>query len=212
MLTLRFTQVDAAVANGVQHLVYSSGDRGGPDRSAKDPTPVKNFAAKFNIEKHLEQCAASSSQGMTYTILRPVTFFENLVPGMHGKGFARMWEQVGDKRLQMISTKDIGWFAAQALLRPEEYRNQAETLAGDELNHKEAAAIFLQVTGRPMELAPCPVGSALKFFKPETLGSMFQWFKYAGYNANVEACRKAYPKMQDYPTWLRQSSGFAKSI
>src|SRR4051812_39336635 len=30
--------VDAAVAHGVRHFVYSSGDRGGPERSHVDPT------------------------------------------------------------------------------------------------------------------------------------------------------------------------------
>lgn len=41
-------------------------------------------------------------------------------------------------------------------------------------------------------------------------GSMFQWFKYAGYDADIEACCEAYPNMQGYRTWLKVSSGFAK--
>ena len=83
--------VDAAIANGVSHFVYASGDRGGPVQSPQDPTTVPNFIAKYKIEKHLEKQAAVSPQGMTYTVLRPVTFFENQTVDMHGKGFARMW-------------------------------------------------------------------------------------------------------------------------
>jgi len=122
---------DAAVANGVQQFVYSPRDRWGPDRSAKHPTPVKTFATKLNVEKHLEKAAAASPQSMTYTVLRPVTFVENEVPGKHERGFAQVWEH-GDKRLLlMFSTKDIGW-SAQAFLQSEDRRNRASTLAGDE--------------------------------------------------------------------------------
>ncbi|KAK1762993.1 hypothetical protein QBC33DRAFT_573726 [Phialemonium atrogriseum] len=89
--------VNAAAAHGTRHFVYSSGDRGGPERSATDPTNVRNFAAKFRIEKHLEAVSAASPQKMTYTILRPVTFFENLVNDVHGRGFACMWEQMAPR-------------------------------------------------------------------------------------------------------------------
>jgi len=115
--------IDAAVAHGVRHFVYSSGDRGGPEKSAVTPTDVKNFAAKYRIEKHLEEKALTSPQKMTFTILRPVTFFENLTTDIHGKGFARMWEQMGDKKLQFVSTQDIGWFAANSFLRPNDAVN-----------------------------------------------------------------------------------------
>jgi len=54
--------IDAAVAKGVQYFVCSSGDSGGPERSAKDPTPVKYFAVKYNVEKDLEKAAATSPQ------------------------------------------------------------------------------------------------------------------------------------------------------
>ncbi|MCJ1411777.1 hypothetical protein MMC19_005869 [Ptychographa xylographoides] len=202
--------IDAAIAYNVQHFVYTSGDRGGPYRSPVDPTSIKSFIAKFNIEKHLETRAAQSQQGMTYTILRPVTFFENQTNDIHGKGFARLWEQIGDRPLQLISTKDIGWFAAQALMYPDENRNKALSLAGDELTQAQAAKVFKEVVGKEMPIAPCPIGSALKYFKGETLGAMFLWFKEFGYGADLEACRKACPEIQDYKTWLRHSSAFVK--
>lgn len=50
-------------------------------------TKVKNFAAKYHVEKHLEEKATATPQKMTYTILRLVTFFENLTTDIHGKGF-----------------------------------------------------------------------------------------------------------------------------
>lgn len=200
--------VTAAAARGVSFFVYASGDRGGPERSAVDPTFVKNFSAKYHIEKHLEKLAQSSPHHMSYVILRPVTFFENITRDIHGKGFARMWQQMGTKKLQLVSTKDIGWFAANAFRHPDEYRNQALTLAGDELEYEAADAVFKEVTGSPMEMTPCVIGSAVKFFKKDTVGDMFRWFEEFGYGADVGECRKVHPKMLDYRAWLTERSTF----
>jgi uncharacterized protein YbjT (DUF2867 family) len=199
--------VDAAVAYGVQHFVYSSGDRGGTEKSAVTPTNVKNFAAKYRIEKHLEEKAPASPQKMTYTILRPVTFFENLTTDIHGKGFARMWEQMGDKKLQFVSTQDIGWFAANSFLRPDDAANVAVTLVGDELTQREADVLFRSAVGSPMPLAPCPVASAVKFFLKGTVGDMFRWFENEGYGGDVAVCRQMYPEMKDFKAWIEENKG-----
>ena len=199
--------VDAAVAHGVQHFVYSSGDRGGPARSDFDATNVKNFAAKYGIEKHLIAQATLSPQKMTYTILRPVTFFENLTADVHGKGFARMWEQLGDKKLQFVSTADIGWFAAASFLSPAEHAGAAVTVVGDELTQPEADAVFRQVTGRPMPIAPCVVANTVKLVLRDSVGDMFRWFGESGYGGSVEACRETYPPIQDFRAWIEANKG-----
>ena len=205
--------IDAAIANGVSHFVYASGDRGGPVRSPQDSTTVPNFIAKYNIEKHLEKQATARLPGMTYTILRPVTFFENQTPDFKGNSFARMWQQMGDKKFQVVSTKDIGFFGAYAFLHPdsEVCHNQGISLAGDELSHAEALVIFKEVVGTSMPMAPRPVGSALKFFMNDTVGAMFKWFEEVGFGADLELCRKINPRMQDYRTWLTESSGLLKA-
>ena len=58
------------------------------------------------------------------------------------------WEQIGEKKLQLVSTNDIGWFAAHAFSHPNQYRNRALSLAGDELTQPEAALIFRDVIGK----------------------------------------------------------------
>ncbi|OCK88613.1 nucleoside-diphosphate-sugar epimerase family protein [Cenococcum geophilum 1.58] len=81
--------VDAALAHGARHFVYSSTAR-----------------------------LAES---------RPTGFFENMKPGFQGAVFAGVlrYNLPRGYKLGFISTDDIGWFAAQAFLRPEapEYRN-----------------------------------------------------------------------------------------
>ena len=207
--------INAAINHSVRHFVYSSGDRGGP-RSDDNRTAVKNFQMKFEVEQHLrEQCRLSEIKGsaMTYTILRPVSFLENQSLDRHGAGFGRMWMQMdnGNRKLQLISVKDIGWFAAQAFSSStgSEYHNKAISLAGDELTAKEAQAIFQEITGKKMPLAPCIVMKGLKMWLSDTIGDMFDWFEHEGYGADVAACRRANPKMLDYRTWLREYSGFA---
>lgn len=199
--------VDAAVLNGVQHFVYSSGDRGGPEKSNFDPTNVKNFAAKFNIEKHLVAQATNSPQKMTYTILRPVTFFENLTPDIHGKGFTRMWEQLGSRKLQFVATADIGWFAARSFLEPDKNAGAAITIVGDELTQPEAELAFKQTTGRSMPIAPCVIANTVKLVLSDTVGDMFRWFKEDGYGGSVEDCRKAYPGIKDFGAWMEENKG-----
>lgn len=207
--------IDAAAKHGVRHFVYASGDRGGPERSEVNPTTVKNFWMKFAIEQHLkQQSKLSETQGssMTYTILRPVSFFENQSLDRHGAGFGRMWMQMenGNKKLQLISVRDIGWFAAQAFANSTapKYQNTAISLAGDELTAKEAQMIFQEVTGKKMPLAPCIVMKGLKMWLSDTVGDMFDWFEHEGYGADVDACKEANPKMLDYRTWLKKYSGF----
>ncbi|KAL4779416.1 hypothetical protein BJX76DRAFT_365250 [Aspergillus varians] len=199
--------VDAAIAHGVHHFVYSSGDRGGPEKSPVNPTKVKNFAAKHRIEKHLMEKAAANPQNMSYTILRPVTFFENLTTDIHGKGFARMWEQMGDKKLQFVSTRDIGRVAAMSFMSPQDYQDVALTLVGDELTQTEADAVFKSTMGFSMPLAPCPIASTVKFLLKGTVGDMFRWFEHEGYGGDVAACRKLYPGMLDFKAWIEENTG-----
>lgn len=208
--------VTAAAQAGVRHIVYASCDRGGPIASDTDPTYVKNFAAKFAIEKHiLSTTAAVKARGgkMTYTFLRPVTFFDNLTADIHGHGFARFWEQVGHtKRTQMVSVRDVGWFGAQGLLYGADessvYHDGAISLAGDELTQPEGNKIFKEVIGKDMAMAPCLVGSALKMAMSTTIGDMFRWIGDVGYAASIKECQALNPEMQDFRAWLVESSAF----
>jgi len=125
--------VHAAVASGVQHFVFTSVDRGGPSKSENDATYVPHFTTKFNIEKYLKEKAATSPQRMTWTILRPVAFFDNLTPDFQGKSLSRIKKQM--EPVNIIGTRDIGRVAAQAFLDPENNQFKTHTLAGDSMDY-----------------------------------------------------------------------------
>jgi len=129
--------IDAAVAHGVKHIVFSSVDRGGDDKSWTNPTTVKHFLAKHNIELYLRDKAEKADKEdtgkFTWTILRPVCFMDNMNPGFFCSVFTAMWNAAlsPKTKLQLVSVRDIGVFASKALREPERWAGRAVSLAGD---------------------------------------------------------------------------------
>ncbi|KAI9870784.1 MAG: hypothetical protein M1830_001726 [Pleopsidium flavum] len=199
--------VDAAVANGVQHFLYSSAERGGPEKSDADPTNVPHFASKYAIEKHLLSQAAASRQKMTWTILRLTAFFDNLTPDFMGKAFAAMWKSMGDTKLMLVSTRDIGRFAAGVFEDADNYRNKAISMAGDELTFDEACEVYEKVIGKSMPVTFVGVGRAI-MWAVKDLGLMFKWFVDVGFKVDIRELRRMDPELQDFGTWLKDSSKF----
>jgi uncharacterized protein YbjT (DUF2867 family) len=198
--------IDASIAHGVKHIVFTSIDRGGA-ASDQTPTSVGHFAAKYRIEKYLKEKTAKS--GITWTILRPTAFMDNLSPDFNGKAFASMWAGIGNKPLQLVSLKDIGHFGAVALLEAEKYKGQAIGLAGDELTLNEACNVFRETMGYEMPRTFRFVGAMIKFMLKE-VREMMGWLETSGYKVDIPALRKSYPELQDFSTFLKENSGFKK--
>jgi uncharacterized protein YbjT (DUF2867 family) len=199
--------VDAALKNGVSHFVYTSAERAG-----EVPTNVPHFITKHNIEQHL--FAKTKGSNMSWTVLRPVAFFENLTPNFFGKVFTtsilmRLGEH--DKKLQLIGTSDIGWFAAQAFINAdkEEYKNKSMSLAGDELTYDEMRSIFEKKTGQPLPTTYAFLAAILHWMSAD-FGMMFRWFRAVGFAADIPALRKMKPDMKDFGTWLETESAWKK--
>jgi uncharacterized protein YbjT (DUF2867 family) len=201
--------IDAAVEAGVRHFVYTSVDRGGPAVSPTNPTAIPHFVSKHNVEKYLEDKAASSPQQMTWTILRPTAFYDNLTPDFMGRVFARAMQQMEPKRLQLISARDIGRTAARVFSSRslERYAGVGISLAGDELNFGEMKRIFEEEVGYQMPLATGWIVSAIKWAVAD-FGIMFGWFETDGYGVDVEGLRREDPELEDFRTWLRNESKF----
>jgi uncharacterized protein YbjT (DUF2867 family) len=76
--------VDAALEHGVETFVYTSVDRHGADSEIQD-TDIPHFISKAHIERYLREKSAGTQ--MTWTILRPVAFLDNIVQGFVGRIF-----------------------------------------------------------------------------------------------------------------------------
>lgn len=195
--------IDAAVKSGVKHIVFSSVDRGGDEKSWDNPTKVKHFYEKHNIEVHLRDHKGD----FTWTILRPVAFMDNMNPGFFCSAFTAMWDSAlsKDKKLQLVSVRDIGVFASKALREPERWAGRAISLAGDEMTLAEARVRFNKVTGKDL---PQSFGLLAKgmLWAIADLGAMFKWFEDEGYGADIAALSGEEPDLQDFETWLKASS------
>ena len=198
--------IDASLKYGVKRFVYSSVDRGGA-ASESSPTTVPHFKSKHAIEQHLFTQAEGK---MTYTILRPVAFYEDLSDDFVGKVFATSYAAMGEKSLQMIATSDIGFFAAQAFLKPEEYEGVRLSIAGDELTFAEFKNVFEKTTGKKL---PTTWGFVSGFVNMmvKDLGLMFKWFGEVGYGADVKASKKIHPGLKDFKTWVETESAWKKA-
>jgi len=184
--------LDAAKAAGVRHFIFSSVS--GVDRGAGQ----KRFEVKYQVEQYVQ------ASGVPYTILRLVTFMDNLnrsrpailsgtLPGIGLRP---------DKALFMVALADIGGFTAVILAHPQEYLSRSVELAGDALTEAQMAETLTRVIGRPVQLAAPPASSQL--LTEEQL-AFNRFLNSDGYSADIPALRRAYPELLTLERYLRQN-------
>ncbi|KAL9061586.1 MAG: hypothetical protein Q9162_000118 [Coniocarpon cinnabarinum] len=155
--------IDEALANNVEHFVYTSVDRGGNEKSWENPTDVPHFQSKHNIEQYLKTKAVGSA--MSWSVLRPVAFMDNFAPGFQTKVLMSAWKQsIGlDTPVQLVSTSDIGHYAVQSFLDPSRYSGQAIGIAGDDLSQRQIQESLRKIKGYELPPTFSIVGKALLY-------------------------------------------------
>jgi uncharacterized protein YbjT (DUF2867 family) len=186
---------DIAAESGVTHFVY--GSVGGAERSSGVP----HFESKWAIEEHIRKL------GVATTILRPVTFMDNLAKGPMRAGMLSMMKTfVPDTRpLQLIAVRDIGAFAALAFDRPQEFVGQAIELAGDALMRPQIITALKNAGLSPAISVRLP--TVLTRRMPEDLRLMFNWFAEHGYQANIPRLRARRPELLTLDAWSNPRAG-----
>lgn len=184
---------DAAARAGVRHLVYAS------VAGAERDSGIPHFESKYEVERHIAEL------GLPATILRPVFFLDNFA-GMgpqpaDGGGQVLTLALPPDVPLQMIASRDIGVFAADAFEQPETSLGSAVEIAGDELTPTRIAEVFTEVTGEPTTFRSQPV-EELRAYSAE-MATMFAWFAAAGFRADLPALRRLHPDLTTLADWLR---------
>ncbi|KAK1996940.1 NmrA-like family protein [Colletotrichum falcatum] len=203
--------VDAAIEAEAAQIVLTSVDRGGDAKSWENPTDVPHFLQKHAIEVHLRDRADELEKGgrhLRWTILRPTAFMDNANPGVFGKVWGAMWSTLpADQSLQLVSVRDIGLFAAKAIGNPEEWDRRAVSLAGDDITYAKAREIFEKVVGTDMPQTYTFIGQGM-LWAISDMGKMFEFFKREGYGADIQGLKKEEPRLQNFETWLKESSGW----
>lgn len=224
----------AAMEAGVRHVVFSATDRG--SKGEEDGTSVPHFRSKWEIERDVvARCEARNQEireqrrkkkegkgggegeegedELTYTILRPVAFYENLTDDFLGRAFVTLWRLNGpSSRLQLVSAADVGKVAAHAFLSTHapQFRNAAVPLAAEELSLEELETLFARVTGRALPATYGVVGRALRVALREQVGLMFDWFGREGFGVDVAEARARFPFLKGMQDWLGESSAWRK--
>lgn len=198
--------ITAAATHGLPYFVYSSVDRGGREISDKDPSYCKTFSDKFLIEQHLRQVCASHS--MDYTILRPTWFADNAIWGFPGQLCMTGWrENMKGKKMQVTVTKDIGRWAVEGLARPDRsgIRNQALSIASDELSFEEVDKIFVKYTGKGV---PVTYGFLARFiiWMVKDLRTMFGFIGERPYGAEM-GWLKTKVEPTTFEQWVKSEVG-----
>ncbi|KAJ7235610.1 nucleoside-diphosphate-sugar epimerase family protein [Mycena haematopus] len=195
---------DAAAVHGVRHFVYAGANFGGV---AGNRTNVPHFDTKRIGEEYLK----SAHPTLPTTVLRPVTFMDQLTLGDPASAVSRLTKIMflcqlnPTTRLQFVAASDVGAVAALALTHPEVYVGRAVDVAGDALTPHDLEAGWREVFD--VEMRPAMVGgSALSWIvrtASKDLRLMFKFFNEVGYNADIAAAREMYPEMKDWKTFLR---------
>jgi uncharacterized protein YbjT (DUF2867 family) len=178
--------IDAAASHGVAYFVYSSVDRGGRKLSDSDPSYCKTFSDKFYIEQHLKSVAAQ--ERMDYTIIRPTWFADNAHWGFPGKLCMTGWKVwMKGKRMQVVTTTDIGRWAVEGLVRPDRtgIRNEALSVASEELSFDDVDLIFKKKTGNGVPVT-YEWPASLMIWLVKDLNTMFRFINERAYGADLD--------------------------
>jgi uncharacterized protein YbjT (DUF2867 family) len=169
--------VDAARKAKVRHLVFSS------VANSDQSTGIPHFDSKYEIEQYIH------ATNIAFTILRPVSFMENweysrekILAGKISSPFST------STRMQQISVRDIGRFAALAFSEPQNWTGKTLDIAGEEYTLKEVINLFSAVTGSPVEYVHIP-WDVYEKSAGEEMTIMDRWIDSIGYSANINLVR-----------------------
>lgn len=202
--------IKAARAAGVGQFVFSS--VGGIDRT--EGLGIRHFDSKRVIEQYLQ------NSSIRYSILRPVTFFENFVSDRYREAVRSgsfSFAIKPGKSFQMLTMHDLAIFAAQAFAGSEYFENQAVELASQRLTMNEFSAALGRVVGVPVRyrLLSRPLLWLLAGYVEITRQSgryktgwallrMFNWMNETdtgGWDADLSALRRQHPELMTAETW-----------
>ncbi len=189
------TIADAAKTAGIKHLIYTSVG------SAHLKTGIPHFESKFKVEEHIREL------GIPHTIIRPVYFMENLfapwtLPGLKEGRIATAMPS--DRKLAMISFRDIGRFAVHILENREEFLGRAIDIAGDNLTGEESAEILSRITGHEIKYISLTYEDIKAF--GEDMITMYKWFNDVGYQINIGELWVKYPHIgwTTFEEWVKR--------
>lgn len=185
------TIADLAVDSGVQHLVYTSVNAAGPEK-----TGMGHFDSKSEIEAHVRGLALNS------TIVRPAGFMELLMlPGMGlDRGVFTSFLRP-DQTGQIIAAHDIGKIVAVIFADPERFAARTIEIAGDAVTGSDLEASLSRATGRSIAYFRFPDSLFEENPFLGRLAALFDDGRLAG-NADIASLRTEFGHLMRFDEWL----------
>jgi len=135
------TVIDLAKVAGVAQIVTVS------VRGAKPGNPLSS-GMHGEVDEHLR------ASGVSYAILQPTSFMQNLIRDLRGNRFYGSW---GKARMNYIDARDIGAVAAALLTRPIGQSRDYLLTGPQSFSHAEIAAVMTAALGREIRYVDLPV-------------------------------------------------------
>jgi NAD(P)H dehydrogenase (quinone) len=135
------TVIDQAKAAGVAQVVTVS------VRGAK-PGNRLSSGAHGQVDEHLR------ASGVSYAILQPAGFMQNLIRDLRGDRFYGSW---GDSRMNYIDARDVANVAAALLTCPIGESHDYLLTGPQSFSHAEIAAVMTATLGREIRYVDLPV-------------------------------------------------------
>jgi len=180
--------VDACVTAGINHVVFSS------VANADDcPDAVKHFHSKEVIENYMRE-----QESLSFSILRPVTFFENLDnPVMYNpltKGSVKMlWRH--DLKVKHVGCADIAKAAVVMFKDPRAWKGKTLDCVSCEVTGDEIASALSQASGVRCTYKVL-IPSFIMRLAMRDLYNMVAFFENPGYSSSVEEFKAVVPDAQ----------------
>ncbi|HMK03629.1 MAG TPA: NmrA/HSCARG family protein [Ferruginibacter sp.] len=187
--------VNLAKEYGVKHFIYSSvigADLG---------TGIPHWESKSRIEDHLK------ASGLPYTIIRPVSFYENfLLPQVKSRILKGKLASPVKKEVmqQFISARDVGKTSAEIFMNPGRYLNRTITMAAEEMDMKAVASVFSEAMGKEINYQNLPM-FITRLIMGKRLHTMFKWLNEhdAVFVKDLQAFKKEYPNLTALKDWIK---------
>ena len=168
-------------------------------------TGIPHWESKWIIENHLR------NSGIAHTILRPSSFFENLLIPQVKSGIQKGKLSTPlnrHTRQHMISTEDIGRITAEIFCNAALHKDRVYTLTSEHIDFEEMENILTSVTGKPNKHQKLP-SIITRIFLGKNLHTMFKWVDkhYEMLSKEVESQKFQYEDPLSFRSWALQHFG-----
>jgi uncharacterized protein YbjT (DUF2867 family) len=182
--------IQVAQAENISHVVYSS------IAGCDNARGVEHFETKWEIEKLLD------AAHLPRTFIRTVFFMENFMDRQLGPMLLPVLSGAlkPATRFHMLAVDDIGWFAAEAFARPDQYLGKTIDIAGDSLTVAEMKQVYSRVTGTKPSRLKFPLW-LLRIMNSE-MARQFHWNNEIGWRFDQTAVRAIHPETISFEQFL----------